>query len=62
MLVPVLPFLVKEAGLGARAYGILQSSMWLSQTVLSPLLGVLSDYIGRRQVILVGLLVSAGGC
>ena len=62
VLVPVLPFLVKEAGLGARAYGILQSSMWLSQTVLSPLLGVLSDYIGRRQVIFVGLLVSSAGC
>ena len=27
VLVPVLPFLVKEAGLGARAYGILQSSI-----------------------------------
>jgi len=62
VLVPVLPFLVKEAGMGARAYGILQSSMWLSQTILSPLLGVLSDYIGRKSVILVGLLISGGGC
>ena len=62
VLVPVLPFLVKETGSGAKEYGILQSAMWISQTVLSPLLGALSDSIGRRQVILVSLLISMGGC
>ena len=54
--------MVKEAGAGARAYGILQSAMWLSQTVLSPLLGAMSDMIGRKQVIFVSLLISLAGC
>jgi DHA1 family tetracycline resistance protein-like MFS transporter len=62
LLVPVLPFLVKETGSGARDYGILQSAMWISQTVLSPLLGALSDKIGRRSVIFVSLLISTAGC
>ena len=62
MLVPVLPFLVREMGYSRFAYGVLQSSMWMSQTILSPLLGALSDSIGRRTVIFVSLLISASGC
>ena len=61
VLVPVLPFLVKDVGATAVAYGMLQSTLWTSQTVLSPVLGWLSDRIGRRPVILLSCLVSAGG-
>lgn len=61
MLVPVLPFLVREMGYSRFAYGVLQSSMWMSQTILSPLLGALSDNLGRRAVIFVSLLISASG-
>ena len=65
VLVPVLPFLVKEyvsPSHVAKQYGILQSAMWIAQTLLSPMLGALSDSIGRRQVIFVSLLISMGGC
>lgn len=62
VLVPVLPFLVREMGYSRFAYGVLQSSMWMSQTILSPLLGALSDSLGRRSVIFVSLLISASGC
>jgi hypothetical protein len=33
----------------------------MSQTILSPLLGALSDSLGRRAVIFVSLLISASG-
>ena len=62
VLVPVLPFLVKDVGASAVAYGSLQSAMWTSQTFLSPVHGWLSDRIGRRPVIVLTLLVSSGGC
>ena len=61
VLVPVLPFLVKDVGASAVEYGVLQSTLWTSQTFLAPVLGWLSDKIGRRPVILLSLLVSAGG-
>lgn len=61
VLVPVLPFLVKDVGATAMAYGALQSVLWSSQTVLAPLLGWASDKFGRKQVILLSLLFSALG-
>lgn len=61
VLVPVLPFLVKEVGGTAVAYGALQSTLWTSQTVLAPVLGFLSDRVGRKSVIVFSLLVSATG-
>jgi len=61
VLVPVLPFLVKEVGEGVVAYGLLQSTLWTSQTVLAPLHGWLSDRCGRKPVIMITLLLSALG-
>ena len=61
ILVPVLPFLVKDVGAAAVSYGLLQSTLWTSQTVLAPVLGWLSDRLGRRPVICISLLISAVG-
>ena len=41
------------------AYGAIQSVLWASQTVLSPVIGMASDYFGRRPVIIATLLCSA---
>ena len=61
VLVPVLPFLITDTGSSATAYGLLRVAFWATETVLAPLLGALSDYIGRRAVIALSLLISAAG-
>jgi len=59
--VPVLPFLVKDVGASVVAYGMLQSTLWTSQTLLAPVQGWISDKVGRRPVIILSLLISALG-
>ena len=60
IVIPVLPTIVAELiGAGpseaARYYGPLISLYAVMQTLFSPLLGALSDRLGRRPVILVSL-------
>ena len=61
ILVPVLPFLVTDVGASVVSYGLLQSTLWTSQTVLAPIQGWMSDRLGRRPVIIISLLFSAAG-
>merc|ERR1711988_1137388 len=59
VLVPILPFLVTEIGADPVAYGALQSAYWIAEMVGAPVLGYLSDYIGKRPVIFIALVISA---
>jgi DHA1 family tetracycline resistance protein-like MFS transporter len=58
MVIPVLPFHPETAGAGALALGILIGSFSLMQFIFSPLLGRLSDKVGRRPVILISIISS----
>ncbi|PTY02491.1 tetracycline resistance MFS efflux pump [Opitutaceae bacterium EW11] len=60
LLIPVLPGLVTEfqggeVSAGSHAYGLLVGVFALLQFIGSPILGSLSDRIGRRKVILLSL-------
>ena len=59
MIIPILPFHPETAGAGALALGILIGSFSMMQFVFSPLLGRLSDKMGRRPIILLSIFFSA---
>lgn len=59
MVIPILPFHPETVNAGALALGILIGSFALMQFIFSPLLGRLSDKVGRRPVILLSILSSA---
>lgn len=59
MIIPILPFHPETINAGALALGILIGSFALMQFIFSPLLGRLSDKVGRRPVILLSILSSA---
>ena len=54
--VPILPFFVGKLGGGSLALGIFMSAYSIMQFIFNPVWGKLSDRIGRRPVILIGLL------
>ncbi len=61
LIVPILPKLVEElagggAETGAYLYGVLLGLYALMQFLFAPILGSLSDWVGRRPVILLSLL------
>lgn len=59
MLLPLLPFYADELHASPAQVGLLFSSYSLTQLLFSPLLGRLSDRVGRRPVMLVSIFGSA---
>jgi multidrug resistance protein len=59
MLLPLLPFYAQELHATPAQVGLLFSSYSLTQLLFSPLLGGLSDRIGRRPVMLASIFGSA---
>ncbi len=53
LLIPVLPFIVRDLGYSAAVFGLLMAVYPMSQFFAAPLLGTLSDYYGRRPILLV---------
>jgi len=58
MVIPVLPFHPETVGAGALALGLLIGSFSLMQFIFSPLLGRLSDKVGRRPIMLLSIFSS----
>jgi MFS family permease len=59
IVIPLFPFYVKSMGGSARAVGLLLSCFSFTQLVATPVLGRLSDRVGRRRVILLSLAGNA---
>lgn len=56
MVLPVLPFLIERLGAGGRELGWLMAAYALAQLLCAPLWGVLSDRVGRKPVLALGVL------
>ncbi len=61
IVIPVLPLYAEEYGPSPVIFGLLMASFSIMQFVAAPILGRLSDRVGRRPVLLVSLLGSAIG-
>ena len=59
IVIPLFPFYVKSMGGSARTVGFLLGCFSFTQFVAMPLLGRLSDRVGRRPVILLSLAGNA---
>jgi DHA1 family multidrug resistance protein-like MFS transporter len=56
MVLPVMPFYIEELGAGGREMGWLMATYSLMQLIFAPVWGILSDRIGRKPVLTVGVL------
>lgn len=59
IIIPVLPFYATQHGASPAVVSLLSTTFSLSQFVMSPVLGRISDQYGRRPVMLVSI---AGSC
>jgi multidrug resistance protein len=59
IIIPLMPFYAETFGATGLTVGLLMTSFSLMQFLFAPFWGRLSDRIGRRPVILIGLLGSA---
>jgi DHA1 family tetracycline resistance protein-like MFS transporter len=58
MIIPLLPFYSETFQAGSAALGILVASFSLMQFIFSPILGRISDNVGRKPVLIISILTS----
>lgn len=56
LILPVMPFYMQNLGAGARELGWLTAVYALTQTICAPFWGALSDRIGRKPIISIGII------
>ncbi|MGH8013823.1 MAG: MFS transporter [Candidatus Binataceae bacterium] len=61
IVIPFLPLYAGRLGVGALGIGLVLAVYSLMQFLCAPLLGRISDYVGRRPIIMLGLLGSSIG-
>ncbi|MDH5462135.1 MAG: MFS transporter [Candidatus Bathyarchaeota archaeon] len=59
MIIPLLPFYAETFQAGPTALGFLVASFSVMQFIFSPMLGRLSDNVGRKPVLLLSILISS---
>jgi DHA1 family multidrug resistance protein-like MFS transporter len=56
LVIPIIPFYMESLGAGGAELGLLVASYALMRLVFGPIWGSLSDRIGRKPVLMVGIL------
>ena len=56
IVMPLIPFLIEKFGAGGRELGLLISVYSLMQLIFAPLWGALSDRVGRKPIIAMGVM------
>jgi DHA1 family multidrug resistance protein-like MFS transporter len=56
IVLPVMPFLIEHFGAGGRELGWMMAAYAFMQMLCAPLWGILSDRIGRKPVLALGVL------
>ncbi len=59
IVIPILPFYIDHMGAGGSALGMLMSIFAVMQLIFAPFWGQLSDRVGRKPILLVGVLGNA---
>ncbi|MGQ9518100.1 MAG: MFS transporter, partial [Anaerolineae bacterium] len=59
IVIPILPFYVERMGAGGTDLGLIMAIFATMQFIFSPLWGDVSDRIGRRPVIMIGIIGNA---
>ncbi|MDI7274594.1 MAG: MFS transporter [Anaerolineae bacterium] len=56
LVIPIMPFYVEHLGAGGTELGLLVASYAVTRLIFGPLWGSLSDRVGRKPVLMVGIL------
>lgn len=56
MVIPIFPFFVVKLGAAGSALGLLVATGSLTQLIFGPLWGSISDRVGRKPILMVGML------
>lgn len=56
LVIPIVPFYIEELGGGSITYGLFLALFSLMQLIFTPFWGRLSDRIGRRPVLMIGII------
>jgi DHA1 family multidrug resistance protein-like MFS transporter len=56
LVIPIFPFFVEELGAGGRELGLLVATSALLEFIFAPVWGGISDRIGRKPVLMIGIV------
>jgi len=56
LVIPIIPFYVEQLGAGGSELGLLVASYAIMRLIFGPVWGSLSDRIGRKPVLMIGML------
>ena len=59
MVIPIMPFYIETFGAGGSALGMLMATYGIMQFLFAPVWGSLSDYYGRKPILLLGVIGNA---